>query len=733
MGTNSVFGEEYPYNPAYLITDKAEYTYTENLDIVISGSSGDLALPITLEVQCDILPTPSVFIPITSVNETRNFDYRLATLGFGCYKQTSTATVKIQGTDISTSFKMNGEEPKSDPHTPLDLGFPITVFTDRTSYSSGDIITIYGQVRDLLSGTPVSLQVFASNGNLVTIEQVDVSYNKKFSTILDNTNDPLWSSSGTYTVKVLYGTQSRTAETTFEFNNDNFKNINEFPNPPPETNPDYGNDLFLGRPVESGSTRYEGFSIGYRSYGVEITNIDSDNQNPKLIFDVYTTASPAFLEITLQRNLLDAVSGGNDKDFVVMYQGSVADFEEIKTSSTHRTLHISGMHTRLPDYISENQVIEIIGTDLFGIDIEEPEPEQKITICHIPPGNPSNAHTISIPPSAWSAHQAHGDTRGGCQKDSFSKGFGDNQVIISIGSSVPGCEVIDECFQPFAMKINQGDTVSWYNSDSAGHTVTSGTPSDGPDGKFDSSLFMAGTTFSYTFDKEGIYPYFCMVHPWMVGEIVVGDMEIYYDSDIPVVDNTKQQEPKNIDRLTQSKTIDISSKQTTQSISIWSDKSSYVDGSLIHIDGKIKDTKPNSIVNIKVYSPSNFNIADERLFVSNDGKFEIDFDTSDKLWFENGEYVIKVYDQRNNDQSIIKVSVDEPQGEFLASAQEAPVIPPEKPSKDSDKLSDLIEENKKLREELERQGVEIDNLNKQVDYLGEILKSLQGLFSWAFP
>src|SRR3990172_5236682 len=42
-------------------------------------------------------------------------------------------------------------------------------------------------------------------------------------------------------------------------------------NPQAETNSDYGDDLFLGRPVESGSTRYEGFAIGYRSYGVQIT------------------------------------------------------------------------------------------------------------------------------------------------------------------------------------------------------------------------------------------------------------------------------------------------------------------------------------------------------------------------------------------------------------------------------------------------------------------------------
>jgi hypothetical protein len=38
----------------------------------------------------------------------------------------------------------------------------------------------------------------------------------------------------------------------------------------------------------------------------------------------------------------------------------------------------------------------------------------KMTICHIPPGNRSARHTISVGESAWQAHQAHGDHRGAC-------------------------------------------------------------------------------------------------------------------------------------------------------------------------------------------------------------------------------------------------------------------------------------------------------------------------------
>jgi predicted secreted protein with PEFG-CTERM motif len=96
-------------------------------------------------------------------------------------------------------------------------------------------------------------------------------------------------------------------------------------------------------------------------------------------------------------------------------------------------------------------------------------------------------------------------------------------VSINPGSSVPGCETTNECFTPYQVTIDPGGEVTWTNDDTAAHTVTSGTAKDGPDGNFDSSLFMAGTTFSVKFDgyDAGTYPYFCMVHPWMTGEVIV--------------------------------------------------------------------------------------------------------------------------------------------------------------------------------------------------------------------
>ena len=94
-------------------------------------------------------------------------------------------------------------------------------------------------------------------------------------------------------------------------------------------------------------------------------------------------------------------------------------------------------------------------------------------------------------------------------------------VDIPVGTSVPGCEETDECFAPPHITINAGDTVEWANIDTAAHTVTGGSPADGPSGVFDSSLLMASGNYAFTFDEAGSYDYFCMVHPWMVGTVSV--------------------------------------------------------------------------------------------------------------------------------------------------------------------------------------------------------------------
>ena len=94
-------------------------------------------------------------------------------------------------------------------------------------------------------------------------------------------------------------------------------------------------------------------------------------------------------------------------------------------------------------------------------------------------------------------------------------------VETAMGSGAPGCETSNACYLPQDITINAGDTVTWDNVDNAAHTITGGSPANGPSGEFDSSLLMAKGVFSHTFDDAGYYDYFCMVHPWMIGSVTV--------------------------------------------------------------------------------------------------------------------------------------------------------------------------------------------------------------------
>jgi plastocyanin len=101
---------------------------------------------------------------------------------------------------------------------------------------------------------------------------------------------------------------------------------------------------------------------------------------------------------------------------------------------------------------------------------------------------------------------------------------GGTKVIIVPGAGTLG----DKGFSPNPINIKVGDTVTWTNSDNMEHTVTSGTgPSAQSNGKqFDSGLsgptaLTAGKTFSHQFTKAGEFPYFCQIHPTLVGKVVV--------------------------------------------------------------------------------------------------------------------------------------------------------------------------------------------------------------------
>jgi plastocyanin len=97
-------------------------------------------------------------------------------------------------------------------------------------------------------------------------------------------------------------------------------------------------------------------------------------------------------------------------------------------------------------------------------------------------------------------------------------------INVSRNSASPDCGINNSCYEPFAVSVDVRKKVTWKNLDSFSHTVTSGTPEDGPDGVFDSGLLPNYRYFSHTFYESGIYDYYCTFHPWMQGMVAVGEI-----------------------------------------------------------------------------------------------------------------------------------------------------------------------------------------------------------------
>ena len=106
-------------------------------------------------------------------------------------------------------------------------------------------------------------------------------------------------------------------------------------------------------------------------------------------------------------------------------------------------------------------------------------------------------------------------------------------VTIPFGAYNPELNTpAENWFSPPTLSVEVGDTVTWVNDDKEAHTITSGTGTGRfgwmsgqkfgePTGFFDSERFMPDQNWSFTFDKQGTFLYFCKIHPWMEGVVSV--------------------------------------------------------------------------------------------------------------------------------------------------------------------------------------------------------------------
>lgn len=197
--------------------------------------------------------------------------------------------------------------------------------------------------------------------------------------------------------------------------------------------------------------------------------------------------------------------------------------------------------------------------------------------------------------------------------------FADTQVIIPLGAANTNTPF---SLSPSVLDIKTNETVTWQNNDVSTHTVTTGTTSLGFDGRIDSSVIAAGKSFSYKFDKAGVYGYYCLFHPWMTGVVNVGSS---------------------------------SKVQPVDTISFSTDKSSYHNGDSILISGKVSNFIPNQQVTVWITSPQGMAVAITHVEIESSNDFSTSIPSGGGLWKSGNTY--KMYAQYGSRSSVASAEI----------------------------------------------------------------------------
>lgn len=97
----------------------------------------------------------------------------------------------------------------------------------------------------------------------------------------------------------------------------------------------------------------------------------------------------------------------------------------------------------------------------------------------------------------------------------YSNGF-TGWAVNQTNSQIHEIKIENFEYLPEILEIGLGDTVRWTNVDSARHTITSESNT-----LLNSALLAKDETYSHTFNESGEYSYFCRLHSYMKGKIVV--------------------------------------------------------------------------------------------------------------------------------------------------------------------------------------------------------------------
>ena len=93
--------------------------------------------------------------------------------------------------------------------------------------------------------------------------------------------------------------------------------------------------------------------------------------------------------------------------------------------------------------------------------------------------------------------------------------LGATSGVVDAAAKAVTVKIDNFAFAPPNLTVAAGTTVTWKNEDGEVHRVK-----DDHNG-FSSAALDTDDSFSHTFATVGVYHYFCTIHPYMVGKIVV--------------------------------------------------------------------------------------------------------------------------------------------------------------------------------------------------------------------
>ena len=210
----------------------------------------------------------------------------------------------------------------------------ISIETDANSYKEGETIVISGKVSTIITGTPVTMQIF-SQDNLVDIAQITVAEDGNYSHTV-RAEGPMWSKAGEYTIRVSFG-EGNIAETQFTFS------------PKTETSETKTFE------VDAGS--HGTFDVEYSIEGGTVKDMLVDEEIFALIVIIESTDDGS-ISLEIPRYALDAKKQDETDDiFIIIIDGIEAPYQETITDSNSRVITIN--------FEQGDSDIEIIGTTII--------------------------------------------------------------------------------------------------------------------------------------------------------------------------------------------------------------------------------------------------------------------------------------------------------------------------------------------------------------------------------